>query len=79
MINYPEFFEELGFKKNYYNRRKKEFNKEAILQAIENIQQAWASKYPGLKMKTDKLKFDSLMAFNQSFTTEIEFLNVETK
>jgi hypothetical protein len=79
MINYPEFFEELGFKKNYYNRRKKEFNKEAILQAIENIRQAWSSKYPGLKMKTDKLKFDSLMAFNQSFTTEIEFLNVETK
>lgn len=79
MINYLEFFEELGFKKNYYNREKKEFNKEAILRAIENIQHTSASKYAGLKMKTHKLKFDSLMAFNQSFTTEIEFLNIETK
>jgi hypothetical protein len=79
MINYPDFFKELGFKKNYYNKEKREFNKQAILQAIEIIQQAWAFKYPALKIKTDKLKFDSLIAFNQSFTTEIEFLNVETK
>ncbi|MFN2438733.1 MAG: hypothetical protein ABR503_06000 [Chitinophagaceae bacterium] len=79
MINYPEFFEELGFNQNYYNRKRNIFNKEAILHAIENIQQAWASKYPSLKMKTDKLKFDDLVTFNQSFSTEIEFLNVETK
>lgn len=79
MINYPEFFEELGFKQNYYNRKRNIFNKEAILHAIENIQQAWASKYPSLKMKTDKLKFNDLVTFNQSFSTEIEFLNVETK
>ncbi len=79
MTNYPEFFEQLGFKKHYYNKKKNEFNKEAILQAIENIQQVWAQKYPGLKMKTDRLKFDNLLSFNQSFTTEIEFLNVETK
>ncbi len=79
MINYPEFFKELGFKKNYFNSEKKEFNKEAILQAIENIQQDWAPKYPALKMKTDKLKFNNLVSFNQSFSTEIEFLNVETR
>lgn len=79
MTNYPEFFEQLGFSKHYYNRKKNEFNKEAILQAIEDIQQAWAPKYPGLKMKTDKLRFDSLLSFNQSFSTEIELLNVEPK
>jgi hypothetical protein len=79
MTNYPEFFEQLGFKKHYYNKEKNEFNKEAILQSIDNIQQAWAPKYPGLKMKKDKLKFDNLLSFNQSFASEIEFLNVETK
>jgi hypothetical protein len=79
MTNYPEFFEQLGFNKHYHNRKKNEFNKEAILQAIEDIQQAWAPKYPGLKIKTDKLKFDSLLSFNQSFSTEIEFLNVDPK
>lgn len=78
MINYPDFFEQLGFKKTYYNKAKKIFNKEAIFQSIENIQHAWAPKYPALKMKTDRLKFDSLLSFNQSFTKEIEFLNVET-
>jgi len=79
MINYPEFFDELGFKKNYYNRKKNEFNKEAILQTIEKIQNAWIVKYPALKIKTDRLKFNDLMTFNQSFSTELEFLNVETK
>lgn len=45
MINYSEFFEQLGFKKNYYKKEKNEFNKEAILQAIENIHKEWAPKY----------------------------------
>jgi len=32
-----------------------------------------------LNVKTDKLKFDDLVSFNQSFTTEIEYLNLDTK
>ena len=79
MVNYPEYFKELGFKTQFYNRETNEFNKEAIIQTIEKIQTAWKKKYPEFKMKTDKLKFDNRMVFNQSFTNEIEFLNLETR
>lgn len=79
MVNYPDYFSELGFKTEYYNKAGNTFNKEAILQTIESIQAAWKEKYPEMKMRTDKLKWDNLMNFNQSFTSEIEFLNVETK
>jgi hypothetical protein len=79
MVNYPDYFEALGFPVNYYNKQTNEFNKEAIIQAVENIQTTWRKKYPQLKMKTDKIKYDNKMVFNQSFTTEVEFLNLETK
>ena len=32
-----------------------------------------------MKMKTEKLKFDDTVSFNHSFTTEIEYLNLETR
>jgi hypothetical protein len=79
MVNYPDFFQELGFPVVYYNKQTNEFNKEAIIQAIENIQTTWNKKYPQLKMKTEKLKFENKMIFNHSFTSEVEFLNLETK
>lgn len=79
MVNYGDFFNELGFRANFYDREKKEFNKEEIIQTIEKIQAAWQVKYPEMKMKTESLKFDNLMLFNQSFSNEIEYLNLETK
>jgi hypothetical protein len=79
MVNYPDYFEELGYKTVYYNRDAKEYNKEAITAAIEAIEQKWRPKYPELKIKTEKLRFDNMLAFNQTFTTEIEYLNLETR
>ena len=79
MVNYPEYFAELGLKRDYYNRSTDALNKETITAAVEAVQTAWQEKYPQLKMKLDKVKFDSLVSFNQSFTTEIEYLNLETK
>ena len=79
MANYPDYFTDLGFEEVYFNKEKTEFNKEAILAKIQSIQDAWKEKYPELKFNADKLKFDSVLAFNQSFTTEIEYLNLETK
>jgi len=37
------------------------------------------SRVANMKMKTEKLKFDDIVSFNQSFTTEIEYLNLETR
>lgn len=79
MINYADYFKELGFTDEYYNPETKEYNKEAIFARIEEIESRWKEKYPELKLKTDKIKFDNAVAFNQSFTTEIEYLNLETK
>ncbi|GAA4344291.1 hypothetical protein [Flaviaesturariibacter amylovorans] len=79
MVNYPTFFTELGFPVQYYNPETQEFKQDAILKAVESIEEAWKGKYPDMKMRPDKLKFDSLVSFNQSFTGEIEFLNMETK
>ena len=79
MVNYGDYFKELGFKDEYYNPATKEYNQEAITGKIKEIQERWKVKYPELDFKTDKLKFDSKVAFNQSFTTEVEYLNLETK
>ncbi|MBD0331471.1 MAG: hypothetical protein ICV66_02340 [Chitinophagaceae bacterium] len=78
-INYPEYFLELGFKQQYYNKELNEFNTEDIISAIKNIEEKWKSKYPEFKFNTDKLKFDSVVSFNQTFTTEVEYLNLETR
>lgn len=78
-VNHGDYFAALGFKNTYYHRETTDYNKEAIFQKIEEIENRWKEKYPGLKFKTDKLKFDNPVSFNQSFTAEIEFLNLETK
>jgi len=77
-VNHGEYFKALGFKKTYYSPESNEFNQEKIEAKINNIIDKWKEKYPKLKMKTDKIKYDNLMEFNVSFTTEIEFLNLET-
>ena len=79
MVNYPDFFTELGYSREYYFLDKKEFNQQAILEKIKSIEADWKTKYPNMNVKTDKLKFDDIVSFNQSFTTEIEYLNLETK
>lgn len=79
MVNYAEYFRELGFREPYYNTAANEFNKEAIIEKIKNICNKWKNKYPELDFKTEKLKFENSLSFNQSFTTEVEYLNLETK
>jgi hypothetical protein len=78
-INYGNYFKELGFKDEFYNPKTNEYNREAITERIKTIETTWKEKYPELDYKTDKLRFENQVAFNQSFTTEIEYLNLETK
>jgi len=79
MISYPDFFKELGFSKEYYNAETKEYNPPEIIEKIKKIEEAWKEKYPALSFKTEKLRFDNRVSFNQSFATEIEYLNLDTK
>jgi hypothetical protein len=79
MVNYPDFFSELGYSREYYSLEKKQFNQSAIIEKIQSIEAGWKEKYPTINFKTEKLKFDDIVSFNQSFTTEVEYLNLEAK
>ena len=56
-----------------------DFEKEEILKRIKDIEEKWENKYPHFELKTDKVKFDNMVNFNYTFTSEIEFLNLELK
>src|SRR5688572_2015062 len=38
MVNYPDFFAELGYTREYYSLEKKEFNQSAIIEKIKSIE-----------------------------------------
>jgi len=78
MVNHGEFFRALGFNTSYYDAQTKHFDADKITGRIRQIIDTWKPKYPNLKMKLENLKYDSLVSFNVSFTTEVEYLNVET-
>jgi hypothetical protein len=77
-INYPEFFKALGFQ-TYYSTEKKEFDTNAILTRIKEIEETWKDKYPNMEMKVQNLKFDNIVNFDYSYTNEMEFLNMDQK
>jgi hypothetical protein len=79
MINYPDFFMALGYKKSLYNAAKNQFESDEIVDRIKAIQTRWKEKYPNMDMKVQNLRFDSLVNFNLTFTNELEFLNMEPK
>lgn len=79
MINYHDFFLALGFKEAYYDPYKNEFNKEEIITKIKSIEGKWKAKYATLNFNTQNLRFDNLVNFDQSFTTEIAYLNLDGK
>jgi hypothetical protein len=78
MVNYPDFFAALGYKR-YYDPLKNKFDSEEIIEKIRMIQGKWREKYPLLDFKTQNLRFDNLVNFDHSFTTEMELLNTDPK
>jgi hypothetical protein len=78
-VNYGDYFRALGFPELFYDPAKNQFDSQAIIQRIGDIQNKWKEKYPQLDFKTQNLRFDNLVNFDQTFTTEVEFLNMEAK
>jgi Domain of unknown function (DUF1821). len=76
-VNYPDYFEALGFGTRYYNPDNNRFDAEAIRERIGEIVAAWKAKYPKLEFNTSSLEFQSLLHFNVSFTTEVTQLNFD--
>lgn len=79
LVNYPDYFSALGFGEVLYDQEKKEYNTKKIEEYIADITTRWKDKYPELKFDTGKLKYDNPVAFNQTFTTEVEYLNLESR
>ena len=78
-VNYSEYFAALGFGDSYYDATKNQFNSQSIIDRIYEIQNKWKTKYPLMDFRTPNLRYDTMLNFNQTFTTEIEFLNMEPK
>jgi hypothetical protein len=79
MINYPDYFSALGYTDVFYDKEKSEYNKEKIKEYVDVVVARWKDKYPELKFDVEKLKYENAVAFNQTFTTEVEYLNLESK
>lgn len=78
-VNYGDYFIALGFKERYYDPFKNQFDTESINNRIREIQDKWKAKYPSLDFKTQQLRFDNLVNFDLSFSTELQGLNMEAK
>ncbi len=78
MINYSDYFTALGYTR-YYDSNKNQFASAGIIERIRKILTKWKDKYPLLEFKTQNLRFDNLVNFDLTFTTEIELLNTEPK
>ncbi len=79
MVNYADFFAALGYKTNYYDAQRNEFRQDEIVEKIKQVQVKWKDKYPLMDFKTPNLRFDNMVNFDYTFTTEMEFLNMEAK
>lgn len=78
-VNYCDYFQALGYTGTWYDAAKNQFDNQGIIERIIEIQNKWKTKYPFMDFKTQNLRFDNLVNFNQTFTTEVEFLNMEGK
>lgn len=76
-VNYPGFFRDLHFTQSF-TKEDGNYDQETITAELTRIQEAWQEKYPEMKFRTDRLKWESNVAFNQSFTNEVESLNMES-
>jgi hypothetical protein len=78
-VNYSDYYRDMGFNTIYYDASLNEFNASTIRDKIASIQEKWKDKYPLMDFKIQNLRFDNLVNFDQTFCTEMEFLNIEVK
>lgn len=79
MVMYSDYFAALGFKTKFYDKAANKFETEAIQARIKQVLDFWRPKYANINVRTENIKYDNLVNFAHSFTTEIEFLNMDTK
>lgn len=75
-VNYPAFFKELGYSQ-YYDPFTNRFKEDAIIKYMRAVETQWKDRFPYMNIRTENLNFINLVAFNYSFTTIIEKLNMD--
>jgi hypothetical protein len=76
-VNCGDYFKALGFETGYYDAASNRFSDVDIKDRIDGVIAEWKVKYPKLEFRTGNLRFDNLVNFNNSFTTEITTLNFD--
>lgn len=76
-VNYSDYFTALGFSEALYDPLLNRFDEEEIEEEIKSIIEAWKNKYLKLQFKVKNLRYDSLVSFNHSYTTEIGNMNFD--
>jgi hypothetical protein len=76
-VNYPGYFHALGFQGQLFDPASNQFEKDEIEEKISDIIRDWKEKYPNLEWKTQNLRYEHILSFNQSFLNEIQALNFE--
>ncbi|MGN6418455.1 MAG: hypothetical protein ACTHMC_13255 [Pseudobacter sp.] len=76
-VNYADYMTALGFNTKYFDAANHSFDVDAIQETIEKIMEEWKPKYPHLTFRLQNLKYENLVNFNQSFSTEVAALNFE--
>jgi hypothetical protein len=76
-VNYGYYFAALGFGTSYYDAASNRFDVDDVKDAINEIITEWKPKYPKMEFRTNMLRFEDLLAFNVSFTTEITQMNFD--
>lgn len=77
-VNYGEYFTALGFSESLYDPLLNRFYQEEIEEEVEEIVEQWKQKYLKLQFKVKNLRYDNLVTFNHTYTTEISNLNFDT-
>ncbi|MBO9620442.1 MAG: hypothetical protein J7539_15555, partial [Niabella sp.] len=70
-------FKALGYTAAFYDPASNHFRGEAIVKYMRSVEAQWKDRYPKMSLKTEMLDFSSLLAFNVSFTTIIEIVNMD--
>ena len=78
IINHGEFFEAFGHLPLLYNQETNRFESELIIEAIEDINNRWRSRYEKMRLNPGDLNFSNLVKFNHSFLHSISALNFDT-
>ncbi|MCF3110494.1 hypothetical protein LL912_17035 [Niabella sp. CC-SYL272] len=76
-VNYPSFFKALGYTEDLYDTGSGRFKEDTIIRYIRTVEAQWKERYPYMSFRTEGLNFSGLLAFNYSFTTQIEKLNMD--